>query len=205
MKVLASESQLPKLAARAKEEGSIRWLYPDAKFYWFVSGVTNDPDKITELRYRIMRDMSTLGAACRKINVRPIALCTSTLAAPTIDLLLRSNQGWKSLLVGQGALAMPNEDANRVCLNSANVILCYGNPTASLNDALSGIEENPPELVVRKLRTDDKEHKPLIKPDDDSPYSRFRTDVERLRHWRPSPTKGLQVRDQIDMRPQFKV
>jgi hypothetical protein len=57
----------------------------------------------------------------------------------------------------------------------------------------------------RKIGYADRLKMPVKTKPGADPYSRFWTDVDRLRHWRPNPTQGLQIRDEVDMRPKFDV
>ena len=91
-----------------------------------------------------------------------------------------------------------------MCAATADVVLCYGTPSERLLELLEAVEKGP-ELIRRKIGYADRLKMPVKTKPGADPYSRFWTDVDRLRHWRPNPTQGLQIRDEVDMRPKFDV
>ena len=62
------------------DSGNCRWAYSYAEYYWFVGGETQDQALLSQMRYRITRDMSTLGARCLRQRRQPVALITATQA-----------------------------------------------------------------------------------------------------------------------------
>lgn len=183
--------------------GHARWAFPNAQFYWFVGGETDDPVLQSQMRYRIVRDMTILGARCQRLRRTPVVLLTNTQATPLMYKMLSKFPGWKVLLFGDSENALHVPDADLICCKTADVILCYGTPSEHLLTKLDEIDDGP-ELVKRDIGYTDRAFQPVkTRPTD--PYSRFWTDVDRLRHWRPNPSPGLNIRDEIDMRPQFRV
>ena len=183
--------------------GHVRWVYPGAQYYWFVGGETADPELESMLRYRITRDLSTLGARNQRLVKKSVALLTQNFASPIIMNMLRKRPGWESIVFGEKGLTIDN--AEKICCRTSHVILCYGEPSERLHDLVNELSDtdSPPELVTRKIEKAGKAVQSLVK--DSEPYSHFKADVERLSHHRPNPTKGLQIRDEIDMRPQYKL
>lgn len=180
--------------------GHMRWAFKTAQYYWFVGGATDNEDLQGRMRYRIVRDVETLGARCRRLRQQPVALLTATQATPLIISMLKKFPGWRSLVLGERGLDVPNAD--KICINTADVILCYGEPSEYLLTLLDE-QEKGPELVRRKVsnagRVVQRVHKPV------SPYSRYWADVDRLRKDRQNPNPGLNIRDEIDMRPKMDV
>lgn len=184
------------------DTGNCRWAYKNAEYYWFVGGETDDPALLSQMRYRITRDMSTLGARCLRQRRQPVALITATQASPLILQMLAKYPGWKSVQFGVEGLAVTDPDS--VAANTADVVLCYGTPSERLLEILEAVEKGP-ELIRRKIGYADRLRMPVKTKGGGDPYSRFWTDVDRLRHWRPNPMPGLNIRDEIDMRPKFDV
>lgn len=197
---------LNKVRQAIEDTGHLRWLNPTGKFFWFIGGETDNPEVIARMKYRLVRDMHTLGSGCMRRKQLPVALISPTQIQPLAVQLLRSMQGWRKIVLGEGALNMDPGAINRLCLNTADTILCYGPPSESLSVALDEME-NGPELVIRNMEGYGRERQSLLSPEglDGQPYSRFRADVTRLSRVRVSPTRGLQVRDEIDMRPKMDV
>lgn len=181
--------------------GHVRWAFKNAQYYWFVGGATDNPELQSQMRYRIMRDVETLGARSKRRMQQPVALITATQASPLLLQMLRKFPGWRTIIFGESGLMVPNAD--EVCCATADVILCYGEPSEYLTTLLDGQEDRGPELVRRRIELPERLRQPIKK--EAAPYSRYWSDVDRLRHSRPNPARGLQIRDQIDMRPQFNV
>jgi hypothetical protein len=152
------------------------------------------------MRYRLTRDLQTLTSTCRRKQVQPVALLSETEVDAMLFKTVSAMPGWKTIVFGTRGFKLP--DNNSVCAKTADLILCYGDPSETLTNLLDGMDE-PPDLMRRNMHNPDRQKQPLTRSA--NPYSRFWTDVERLRHWRPSLTKGLQIRDEIDMRPKYNV
>lgn len=184
--------------------GHVRWAFPNAQYYWFVGGECESEALQSQMRYRIMRDVETLGARSKRRMQTPVALLTATQASPLLIQMLRKFPGWKTIMFGEKGLLVSNAD--EVCCATADVILCYGEPSERLLEMIDEQEDErraPPELVRRRIGHQERLRQPIKK--EVAPYSRYWSDVDRLRHDRPNPTRGLQIRDEIDMRPQFRV
>jgi hypothetical protein len=180
--------------------GHCRWAFPRAHYYWFVGGTTTDPKVQSRMRYRLTRDMTTLLSSCRRKNIQPVALLSDTEVDVMLAKLIRAMPGWKTVVFGPQGFNLPNTTS--ICAETADLILCYGDPSEALTTILESVE-HPPELMRRNMMSPGRQRQPLTHSK--NPNSQYWSDVDRLRHWRPSPTRGLQIREQIDMRPKFKV
>lgn len=191
---------LNKTEQHIAEAGHCRWAFPNAYYYWFVGGSTSDAGIQDRMRYRLTRDISTLTSMCRRKSVQPVALISETEVDALLTKTLSAVPGWKTLIFGQNGFVLP--DANKICCATADLVLCYGDPSDVLTSLMDGMDDAP-ELMRRNMHNAKKQKQQLTT--DQNPNGRFWNDVDRLRHWRPSPTRGLQIREQIDMRPKYDV
>jgi hypothetical protein len=182
------------------DSGNVRWAFTSAHYFWFVGGATEDQQTQAKMKYRITRDVITLSSSTRRRRLVPVALITSTQASPLLLTALATVPGWRTLVFGGTGLNVDNPDL--ICANTADVILCYGNPSETLTTMLDS-QEQPPELIRRNMYAAKTERQALHTKITD-PYERYWTDVDRLRKDRVNPEPGLIMRE-IDVRPQFSV
>lgn len=180
--------------------GHMRWAFNRAHYFWFVGGQTDDPKTIDRMRYRLTRDVVTLTGSTRKRLLTPVALITPTQASAPLIQALSVVPGWQTVVFGAQGLNVV--DADKICINTADVILCYGDPSDELSSRMEALE-HPPELIRRNMHPARTERQ-TVRPHITEPYARYWNDVDRLRKWRPNPEPGLIMR-QVDVRPQFTV
>lgn len=194
---------MPKLTAVEQhivDAGNVRWAYPNGYFYWFVGGATQDAGVQDRMRYRLTRDMTTIQASCRRKRVAPVALLSDTQIDSQFVRAIRAMPGWKTIVFGGAkGFQLPNND--QICAATADLIVCYGDPSDALHEIVDQLEK-PPALIRRNMRNAEKVRMP-VRTTKSNPNGRFWTDVDRLTHVRPNPLPGLRIRDEIDLRPQY--
>lgn len=190
-----------KVEQHITDTGHMRWAYPKATYFWFVGGHSPDAVVTERIRYRLMRDVQSLTSAMRKRGLTAVALITATSAAAPLQRMLTKIPSWRTIVLGPKAINVADPDA--VCAKTADFVMCYGTPSDELLTLLESME-SPPEILRRNPETPGRERQ-IIRPRQTNPYSGYEADVTRLSRVRQSPTHGLQVRDEIDMRPKYTV
>lgn len=178
-----------------EKEMSVRHLYPGAYFVWFLAGAT-PTDMVQKLRSKVLADMSRLGSLGMRNNTKIVAICTDNAAADVAAQYIPKLAQW--LMVRLEGLDSPNVAAYhlnvpiQVAARSADMVLCYGNPTDALYEMLDEVDpEDPPQLEVRTFE-DPAVHrqKVNIDPNSPDPYGVYWQRVNRLRRWYKAPWNG---------------
>ncbi len=180
---------------RAIQEKSLRFLNPDSTWVWVLSG-TMTAQEIDKARPLINRDMLKLGVLGVKLRKSGVLLVQK--GDPVVEWCKKAAryvQGLSCIVLGED-FSVPNP--NLICANTANFAIMYGKPTDKWFDLMAQVK-NEPKLVVREMDKVGEEVRPLSK--DSDPYAQYKAIVELVREWWIEPYRGLQVRDQIDIRP----
>lgn len=186
--------------------GNIRWAYTNAEYYWIIGGSAKTDEELQKLRRMVFRDLSKLEARCRRKNMTPVLLLTSTSVDAVVVNMLEKRPGFKTLVLGKDFIDV--SDSNLVALSTADLMLCYGEPSESLDQLFDQYAnrydaEPLPTMLTRSFAAAKKESKRLVSETD--PYGKFWSDVERLRRWKPNPNPGLPIREMLDLRPKYDI
>ena len=176
--------------------GHLRFSFDKGRYCWFALQAG-----VVDFKYRFIRDLEALNRTTTQIQT-PVAIFVDGDESKTLLGTVMQFPRWKTLMVGARGLA--TEKPMTVCAKTASVVIAYGERDwcSALQDEVNSIE-NGPDFFRRDMKAVEVERQPMGMEAD--PNGRFKGDVERLRHWWRTPAVGLQVRDMIDMRPQFRV
>lgn len=177
------------------EQRSVRQLYPNAYFVWFLAGEL-PVEMHDEIQTKVLRDMGRLGTLGTRNQTKLIALCTDNAAADIAQRFVGKLMQWEAVRLE--AIGSPNSDAFRVdkpyqiAARSADMVLCYGTPTDELYDLLDEVDpDDPPQLEIRELKLPHVQGPRVdVTPNKSSPYETYWQRVGRLRRWYKAPWNG---------------
>jgi hypothetical protein len=192
-----------------EKQESLRFLFPDAYFVWFLAG-QHQGDQQARVRSTVIHDMGRLANLAVRNRKRLVAICTDNIASDVAFEFCGKFQQWRALRVDDTDSTLDRAFKVAkwalVAAKSADMVICYGEPTDTLNDFLDEIDpENPPQLEIRRFTPAREGPGPRVKVQDD-PYGAYWQKVERLKRWRRAAWDGKPpLRDFIRPYPTYNI
>ncbi len=190
------------LAQQLEAQGSFRSLFPNATWMWVICGKAT-PEQRHDLRSLVTRDLLALGSLAARMQQHPVALVQAN--DPIAEWVVKATnkqQAWDCVECGVGDLVVKNP--NKLCLNTANIAITYGEPSDEWFELIETLpEEKQPYLIERELKSPGKQV--LEREVEQDPYARYHHVIEVVRRWWSEPFVGIKIRDEIDIRPHRKI
>lgn len=175
------------------EHRSVRFMFPDAYYVWFLAG-ENKPDDQVRIKASVIHDMMRLGRLAMSNQKKLVAVCTHNIAADVAFQFAPKLVQWEAVRLDE--YGSPDANAFRinnhfqVAARSCDMVITYGEPTQELNDLLDEVDpDDPPQLETRTfVESPGVPPRINVKPTD--PYAAYWQKVERLRRWRRASWDG---------------